>query len=463
MQCVMQPRTLMAAFSRDGILIISIEAKNRTLTLSKKTSESTANADFNFLTSSRLGRSGEQAMFGGIIEAMHHSEEGKPHRAFAAFTFPQEAMNTNSRSNPRLINPKMTSEGFAIPIPVTFFENICSQSYWDVYVRRFGVEAGLKLPRVISAAVSQKIWAPPGLYPPYTFQWRRLKGQADYYLKATVDASSVTHLSSMTPEQRKEHAKLMKRSMVADLHALIAARDEYVGDVIQSGEFLMINGQDEKLYEIGIRHLLGRLNDLFDMHLRIINHVPKVEARAGQVLPDLRSSIVTFHNDIRKYAKYFFEKSKDPGRGGVQKLLRDINNVDIADAFTPFPHQPAILLDENREELLLEEAKLALENGEEERSRNACLKITQNLNSRKHYLALARIQLAMIPSLEIGARISQLKLAVKIIDSLDMNIVPSNLSIIAMRGVAADLQKELEERQRAESEGLLCTCYLLRE
>lgn len=191
----MQPKTLTAAFSRDGIPIISIEAKNRTLILSKKTSESIANADLVFLTSSRLGRSGEQAIFGSMIEAMHHSEEGKPHRAFAAFTFPQEAMNTNARSNPRLINPKMTSEGFAIPIPVTFFENICSKLYWDVYLRRFGVEGGLKLPQVISAAVSDKIWAPPGFHPPYRFQWRRLKDQADYDLKATVDATSIKSLS----------------------------------------------------------------------------------------------------------------------------------------------------------------------------------------------------------------------------------------------------------------------------
>jgi hypothetical protein len=416
-----------------------------------------------FLTSSRLGRSGEQALFGGMIEAMHHSEEGKPHRAFAAFTFPQEAMNTNSRSNPRLINPKMTSEGFAIPMPVTFFENMCSQSYWDVYVRRFGVEGGLKLPQFISAAVSQKIWAPPGLYPPYTFQWRRLKDQTDYNLKATLDASSFKSLSSMSPEQREEHAEAMKRGMVANLHALFGERDEFVGDVIQSGEFLMINGQDEKLYEIGINHLLGRLKDLFDMHLRIINHVPKVEARAGQDLPDLRSSVVTFHRDLRRYAKYFFDNSKEHGRGKMQKLLRDINNVDIADAFTPFPQQPATLLDESREELLLEEAKLALENGEEERSRTACLKITQNLSSSKHYLALARIQLAMIPSVEIGARISLLKLAVKIIDSLDMNTVPSHLSMNGVRSFAADLQKELEERQRAESGGLLCDCYLFKE
>jgi hypothetical protein len=139
----------------------------------------------------------------------------------------------------------------------------------------------------------------------------------------------------------------------------------------------------------------------------------------------------------------------------MQKLLRDISNVDIADAFTPFPQQPATLLDESREELLLEEAKLALENGEEERSRTACLKITQNLSSSKHYLALARIQLAMIPSVEIGARISLLKLAVKIIDSLDMNTVPSHLSMNGVRSFAADLQKELEKRQRAESGGLL--------
>jgi hypothetical protein len=146
----------------------------------------------------------------------------------------------------------------------------------------------------------------------------------------------------------------------------------------------------------------------------------------------------------------------------MQKLVRDINNVDIADAFTHFPQQPTTILYESREELLLEEAKLALENGEEERSRNACLKITQNLNSSKHYLALARIQLAMIPSLEIVARIALLKLAVKIMDSLDMNTVPSHLSMNGVRGVAADLQTELEERQRVESGGLLCNCYLFR-
>jgi hypothetical protein len=415
-----------------------------------------ANTKSTFLTSSRLGRSGEQALFGGMIMAMHNSEEGKPHRAFASITFPQEAMRINVRSNPKLIMPKMTSEGFSIPIPATFFENICSESYWDVNMKKFGVEGGLKMPQVISAAVSHKIMGPPGFYPPYIFRWRRLEDGTDYQLKQTVEANSIKTLSSMTLEQRKEHAELMKRDMVANLYALLAERDDLVGQVILSGEYIMIHGQNDNLYKIGITHLLRRLQELFDKHLLIINYIPKVEARAGQDLPDVRSSVLTFHGDLRKYADYFFDENREPGRDGMQKLLRDMDNVDIDDVFVTLPHQPTTLVDENAQDLLLEEAKLALENGEEIKSGNACLTITQNLNSSEHYLALARIQLAMIPSIDIGLRIGLLKVAIKVIDSLDMNTVPAHLSLNGLRGAAANLLAELEAEQRVNTGGLIC-------
>jgi hypothetical protein len=41
-----------------------------------------------------------------------------------------------------------------IPVPITFVENLCSQKYWNLNVKKFGIAAALKTPEFVDAAIS---------------------------------------------------------------------------------------------------------------------------------------------------------------------------------------------------------------------------------------------------------------------------------------------------------------------
>lgn len=224
------------------------------------------------LTPFRLGRSAEQALFGGMVISIINDRQGDPHLGFFAMTFPQKAVQVNARNNPMI-----TTEGFAIPIPVTFYENICSQTYLDVHVKKFGISGALKVPGFISASVSSlKRNVTSNGYP---WEWHVLK-ENDVNLRQELEAASVKSLSAMTPEQRKEHAELTRRDMVADFHALLAKRDDLVEQTISAGVFTMKIDQKDPNYAYGTRPLLDLLGELFELQCKIISHVPKVEAAA---------------------------------------------------------------------------------------------------------------------------------------------------------------------------------------
>jgi hypothetical protein len=227
-----------------------------------------------------------------MIVSMIRNREGGAHFGSFAMMLPQEAMPVNNRNNPRLTNPRMTSEGFAIPIPVSFYKNICSQTYWDVHVKKFGGVGGLKIPQIISAAVSsrKRNLTSNG----YHWEWHVLK-EYDVNLKQALEVASLKCLSVMTPAQRKEHAEIMRRDMVANFQALLAQRDKSVEQTISAGEFTTKIDQKDLNYVYGIKPLLDRLRELFETHCKIISHIPKVEVGAGQQMEEVRNSVLNFY------------------------------------------------------------------------------------------------------------------------------------------------------------------------
>ena len=367
-------------------------------------------------------------------------------------TFPNEAVKCSIGFNPRLISPKMASQGFAWPIPVTFYENLCSQAYWDVHMQKFGVEGGLQMPQVITASVSFAVFNSNGVggY----FVWNLLK-QTDHDLKQKIQAVSIQSLSSMTPTQRKEHAELMKREMVGNLHVLLAERNDLVEQTVLAGEFARRLDQTKADYIFGITPLLSRLGELLKKHEDIIRYVPKAEAAAGQDLHDTRNSVLSFHKNLRIYTASYLPNQNEIGQAGMTAMLARIDNVDIKDAFAPLRLPTAKAEDETAQELLITEANMALEAGDEEKCKEKCSKIIQILDASAHFKALANICLGMCPSTARSIRIGILTVAVEMITRLDISTVPAHLNLLGSQKAAEGLLAQLKTEQKADA-GLVC-------
>jgi hypothetical protein len=409
------------------------------------------------LTTFRLGRSSEQAFFGGTIFPIVREPDGLPHLGLVALTFPQEALGCNAQTNPRLINPKMTSKGFAWPIPVTFCENLCSQAYWDVHMPKFGLAGGLKMPQVITATVSSKVHINGYLNgADYYFDWAILK-ESDDELRQKLQAASMQSLSSMTPTQRGEHAALMKREMVAYLQALLAERNDLVGEVITAGEWTMKLDQTHTYYAIGMSALLSRLEELFEKHLEIIRYVAKAEAKAGtHTTQDQINAVLSFHRNLRIYVNSYLPNQNAAAQEETTKLLEKIDNVDINDAFEPLRLPGIKAEDETAQELIITEAQLALDNGDEDKCREACSKITQTLDASSHFQALARVYQALCTSTARNIRIGILALALSMIERLDIDTVPAHLNLKGTQVIAANLLASLQAEEAEENAGLIC-------
>lgn len=169
----------------------------------------------------RLGCSGEVATYGGIVEPIVTGErtdwnETAPHLGFCLRTFPEPTMTHNIHGKPRLINPAAREGALGIPIPVTYYENMNSEDYWDVQVKKFRMNGALLPPQVVDGIVFPKDPDDPD----EGYEWATIS-EDDVQIQRDLERYSMQTLTAMTPEQRAEHAIAMKREMVASIHPML--------------------------------------------------------------------------------------------------------------------------------------------------------------------------------------------------------------------------------------------------
>ena len=312
--------------------------------------------------------------------------------ALATLNFPNEV--TSKR--PLLMYPSM-SYGILIPIGVTLPENICSQTYWDLHVQKFGIHNALKNPQVINASVSTKKFAGGEASPSYTYEWITLTTLEEQdrpeNMRPRVEDFLMKALSAMTPEQREEQADIMKRDMVADLYALLNQRDKRVSWALLSTELLLKKFQRGQ-YIAASNMNINSLKTLVDVHKRIIAHILNVEHRAEQPLPDVRQSVATFHRDLIKYVTFLQPKNLMPGANNMQTLLQEILAIST-DNMDPPPPPPTQEEINATLEAWLTEADTALKAGDEQKCRDGCINVLTTLNASSHSFVRAECNLPL--------------------------------------------------------------------
>jgi len=173
------------------------------------------------------------------------------------------------------------------------------------------------------------------------------------------------------------------------------------------GEGLLNQTSDVESYKVKINVICDCVARLLDVQSRIIKYLSYVELRIGNPLPDLRTSILTFHGDFIEYVTSLQPKQGLPGAERVKKLLDEIS------IFLALPPIRADL--DTSLEACLTEAETALNSGDDLKSRNACMKVLTSLNASAHLYPRAAILLALAPSGSRDIKITYLKWGLKMI------------------------------------------------
>lgn len=91
-------------------------------------------------------------------------------------------------------------------------------------------------------------------------------------------------------------------------------------------------------------------------------------------MQEVRNSVLKFHKNLRVYVESYLPNQNEMGQSGITKLLAMIDDHSIDNSNFK---QTAALVDESAYELLLMEAEMALETGDERKCKDACYQVLQ--------------------------------------------------------------------------------------
>jgi len=141
--------------------------------------------------------------------------------------FPDSRSENSNNELPFLVLPLLKPIDVILPIPVTYYENLMSKTYWEMHVRSLGM---VQIPDLVTAS----LWSDPGhdyiVIPHsnlYSFKMSRIRKRMR---RTTI---------LLDPEERREHLHLMKRDMIARYHPLTLARDRVAQKVINLDELYL--------------------------------------------------------------------------------------------------------------------------------------------------------------------------------------------------------------------------------
>jgi hypothetical protein len=213
--------------------------------------------------SQELGFSAEYAIFGGIITPfIGDYNNSKPHLGYFHGGWPDP---NEHYSKPQLINPPPGNWRMFPPLPVTYYEMIQSDAFWQTHFRSFGSIRPEKPPLVaiMNRADPQAEWsvqkAPPYGYP---------------------KLSPVEPLIQMTPQERTFHDNKMKAAMLQKIALSLSARNAAVTRVVDQGEVcqLLKGTTKTRQYIVELETLLSRLRLLVRKVEECVKSVKDIES-----------------------------------------------------------------------------------------------------------------------------------------------------------------------------------------
>lgn len=155
------------------------------------------------LTNNRIGLSAETAIFGGPIRPIinYNAAQGKAHLGFFLTSHPLPTSGVGLFNTPRLIHPGAPDSSTYMPIPLSYFAAMHSQSFWDVHVRKFGMACLLQPTSAISVSINEgrvlSDGAPEG---------------------TMIEQREISRLLGMSPGARAAQRAAIKAAMLANIN-----------------------------------------------------------------------------------------------------------------------------------------------------------------------------------------------------------------------------------------------------
>ncbi|CZT51943.1 uncharacterized protein RSE6_13170 [Rhynchosporium secalis] len=266
-----------------------------------------------------LGHSLEQALFGDdLVQEMDREHLPIVERAAAPSIalFAKKFPTVLARSKfPILINPAITSPALIHPIPVTFYENLNSDAFWDVQVRSMGLKA-VQLPKATSTVY----------YDTVKGAWIPVRGDlanCEEYMRK-IEARETMRLANLTPAERKEHARVTRENLVALYQPLTVERNLKVHSIREQSDIISVTYESDPMAPTIMANLVPLLEQLWDIHKQICGLLSTMEKEAGLLL-DTRNSISSFHDDFRIFVSTFLPC---PWSDLHDRLMKIISNLD---------------------------------------------------------------------------------------------------------------------------------------
>ncbi|KAE8450687.1 hypothetical protein EG329_006032 [Mollisiaceae sp. DMI_Dod_QoI] len=398
-----------------------------------------------------LGRSGEAATYGGMIDPLikTQKEETAPHLGFVLKPFPEISTVHNIHGNPRLINPSAPDPAFAIPISVTYYENLNSEQYWDIYVKKFGINGALKPPKVIDGIFFAQ--------DPNTleYEWKAITEQ-ESQARQGIEQFSIESLSAMTPAQRGEHEVVMKRYQVAIFQPMMAKRDAIVRDVMESVDFVNDLDQTDPDYYFSVEGLSDAILKLLEIHAKICTHLVKVEANPGTKFGETKTEVLAFHQGFKDFIQSFLPNKNALARTAFSDFR---NKLDLLSTLLGALKDTLRRKGNAEGEEAISDAIAAYIVGDQQQCNDLCNQALSIIAGSLHLRIAACFLVAKLDIVSNAERLARLRQALRNCKSLDLGDIslPLQPQLQQLLKESSGLLTELEAEEKKQAARISCT------
>ncbi|ESZ94867.1 hypothetical protein SBOR_4743 [Sclerotinia borealis F-4128] len=408
----------------------------------------------------RLGFSATSDFFGGYPDGFikYIPVYNAPQMGFFLTSFPNTWAET---SQPTLKLPLKTntSMDISIPLPVTYYETLNSNHFWEEHVTAFGM---INAPK----SMGQSIFTQP-------HGWRIQQEDEETFAKQTRILFCKS-TSDHTPYARHEMAvSTLHWNKVVHYHILTQSRDTKAIEIMDQSEWLIKSSRKQyEGYSSDFATMIDGMGELLEIHEEIINWIPEMdkyaeEASSYHIIPNARMSARCFHRDFLRFMNaLILSNNKIPERQmGLQNIILRLQNLSTEIPFlnpSESITSQSDLLDEPPETEKMKSihsAFLAASASESDEANQHCAQLCNevigNIGCSLYSQAQARVyksRLSMV-TMDYGEKIALLRRAKDTFDVIREGIVGVGGLVWCEKEKEREKERERGRGRGRESEG----------
>ncbi|KAI9648895.1 hypothetical protein NHQ30_001461 [Ciborinia camelliae] len=346
-------------------------------------------------SSSELGFSAISNFFGGYADGFIRFIPiyEAPQMGFFLTSFPGSGEALSDLPTLKSSSQEKTPSNVSVPLPVTYYEALSSNHFWEQHVTAFGMINP-------SEEMGQAIYTQP-------HGWRRMQADEEEFAKQ-MRISLLQSKSQDTPSARHEslistiHHQKIVAYQILDIY--LKARSLKVMD---QSEWLIKSSKNQyEGYASDFADMLDDMEEVMSVHEKIIEFIPKMDKHATAALldhetPDARKAARIFHRDFSRFMNSLGSSKIPEFQMRMQKMRKIIERLEHLSGTVEFLNSWTMSesgkLDDLRElEKIIEigeafhDAK-KYENGDETKCEELCNEVLEGMGYSLYAQAQARV------------------------------------------------------------------------